>query len=176
MSFSIPFLYFTGYGLFTILKKYRLLSGLIIFIYILSFVYYSDLYLNHLYKVKPKENLYGYSEASQYLISNYSDKKDIYFTDFYGQPYIYYLFYSKYDPATFQKQANLITTSFDTGKITKIDNIHFETPDFNSLKTKPQQLLIFSHDDVLRQGIDLNLLTPISPVNTFSTFYGYQTN
>jgi hypothetical protein len=125
-------------------------------------------------KVKPDHWLYGYQQAAKYVI-NYGQNKQITFTDFYGQPYIYYLFYSRYNPANYQKQANLVTSSIDTGKILKIDNITFTTPDFRSLSGKPNQLFIMSYDEVLRQAIDINMLTPLSPINGHSSFYAYET-
>lgn len=174
MSFSIPLVYFISAGLSLINSKW--LASITILSYLLSFLYFSDLYFNHFVKNKPQEHLYGYQQAVSYLLENQNHQKDIYFTDFYGQPYIFYLFYSHYDPAKYQSQANLVTNGLDTGKIEKIDNIHFEAANFNSIKNKPNQLIILSYDDAVRQGIDLNLLTPISPINNVSTFYGYRTN
>jgi len=174
MSFSVPLVFFIATGLKLLSSNWS--KALIFFVYLLSFIYYSDLYLNHFIKTKPQEHLYGYEQATKYLLANSEDKTDIYFSDFYGQPYIYYLFFSKYDPVKYQSQADLMTNGLDTGKINQIDNIKFETPNFNSLKSKPHQLLIFSYDDAVRQGIDLSLLTPLSPINNTSTFYGYQTN
>jgi hypothetical protein len=174
MSFSIPLVFFIASGL-TLIKS-RLVALFVIFVYVLSFIYFGDLLLNHLVKFKPAEHLFGYQQSTQYLLDNSKNKTDIYFSDFYGQPYIYYLFYSKYDPSTYQKQAKLLVNGLDTGKVTQIDNIHFESPNFASLKNKSNQLMIFSYDDAVRQGVDLKLLTPLSPINNTSTFYGYQTN
>lgn len=174
MSFSIPLVFFIASGLKLITSHW--LKILVFFLYLISFIYYSDLYFNHFVKTKPSEHLYGYEQAVNYLSVNASDKSDIYFSDFYGQPYIFYLFFNRYDPTKYQTQANLIVNGLDTGKVTQIDNIHFETPNFNGLKNKPKQLMIFSFDDAIRQGIDLSLLTPLSPINNTSTFYGYQTN
>jgi len=137
--------------------------------------------MNHLLKKSPKENLYGYQQAMDYLIQNQNSFQNLIFTDFYGQPYIYYLFYSQYPPANYHPQAKLSENSVgDTGRITQIDNIHFESPNFNSIKETPNTLAIFSHDEILRQGIDLSpefsKFIPLSPINNISTFYAYQTN
>jgi 4-amino-4-deoxy-L-arabinose transferase-like glycosyltransferase len=176
LSLTFPLLYFTAVGLSFFFLKYRsLFFKIIIFaVYSLSFFYYTDLYFDHMVKLKPDHWLYGYQPAMIYAI-NHSQNNAVYFSNFYGQPYIYYLFLSKYDPIKYQSQANLITNGLDTGKITKIDNFIFETPDFASFKSKPNYLLIFSYDDALRQGIDLKLLTPLSPINGHSSFYAYQT-
>lgn len=174
MSFSIPLVFFIASGLTLVKNKFFILVTS--FSFLVSFIYYGDLLLNHFVKYKPSEHLFGYEQAVNYLITNSANKSDIYFTDFYGQPYIYYLFYSKYDPASYQKQSKLVLNGLDTGKITQIDNIKFEAPNFASLKNKSRQLMIFSYDDVVRQGIDFKQLTPLSPINNISTFYAYQTD
>ena len=172
LSLSIPLIYFTAVGILSSVKY--LPKFIIITAYLLSFYYYSDLYYNHMVKVKPDHWLFGYQPAMQYLIDHQANK-DVTFTDFYGQPYIFYLFQSKYDPSAYQSQSNLIVSGLDTGKISKIDKIKFETPNFQSLSKKPNQLFIMSYDDALRQGIDLKILTPLSPVNGHSSFYAYET-
>ena len=125
-------------------------------------------------KKSPQDWLYGYREAVNYVIKN-GKNRSIYFTNFYGQAYIYYLFYSQYPPRNYQSQANLTLSGVDTGVVSKIDNINFETPNFSNLQLQSKPILaIFSYDDAIRQGIDLNLLTPLSPINNISTFYGYK--
>ena len=125
-------------------------------------------------KKSPQDWLYGYKETCEYVIEN-GTNHDVYFTNFYGQAYIYYLFYSKYPPQDYQSQANLTLNGVDTGVVSKIDNINFETPNFSHLQLQSRPILaVFSYDDAIRQGIDLNLLTPLSPINNTSTFYGYK--
>lgn len=181
MSFSIPLCYFVALGIITTLNYFNknkflhLSLKLLIFLsYLLSFIYYLDLYHHHLIKKNPQDLLFGYQQAMDYVIKN-ADNRSVYFTPFYGQAYIYYLFYSKYDPHSYQSKANLQSSSVDTGVVTKLDNINFETPNFNYLQLQSKPILaVFSYDDAVRQGIDLKLLTPLSPINNSSTFYGYK--
>jgi 4-amino-4-deoxy-L-arabinose transferase-like glycosyltransferase len=181
MSLSLPLCYFSALGIINTLnilnknKFFYLTISLFIFLsYLLSFIYYTDLYYNHMVKKSPQDWLYGYQQACEYVIEN-GDNRDVYFTNFYGQAYIYYLFYSQYPPENYQSQANLIINGVDTGVVSKIDNINFETPNFSHLQLQSQPVLaVFSYDDAIRQGIDLNLLTPLSPINNTSTFYGYK--
>ncbi|MDD3999137.1 MAG: phospholipid carrier-dependent glycosyltransferase [Candidatus Shapirobacteria bacterium] len=181
MSLSIPLCYFTALGLaifidwFGKLKYCKLfVSWLLFLVYLASFVYYTDLYYNHMVKKSPQDWLYGYKEACEYVIENGANH-DVYFTNFYGQAYIYYLFYSQYPPKNYQAQANLTIDGVDTGVVSKIDNINFETPNFSHLQLQSRPILaVFSYDDAIRQGIDLKLLTPLSPINNTSTFYGYK--
>ena len=181
MSMSIPLVFFIGSGVEIVIKKFKSpLINLVIFTtFLLSFVYYSDLYYNHMVKKSPNDFLFGYKQAAVYVIQNQSKFDRIYFTDFYGQPYIYYLFYSHYSPTRYQSQANLNLIGPDTGKVEKIDNILFKGPDYNGVKNTPGTLSIFSHDEILRQGInlkpDFTNFTKLSSINNISTFYAYQT-
>lgn len=176
MSLSIPLIYFISSGLYFFFQKNKsFFIGILIFLtYIVSFIYYGDLYLNHMVKNSPYELLYGYDNAISYLIKNKNKFDRITFSHFYGQPYIYYLFYSQYPPTEYQKQANLQYDDLDTGKVEKIDNILFKTPQFNYLKGNPPSLGIFSQEEVYRQGIDLDQLIPLSPIGEISTFYAYE--
>lgn len=181
MSFSIPLLYFASLGIYVFLDKYRsrFFYFLILMAYLLSFIYYSDLYFNHLLKKSPDDYLYGYQQVMDYVIKNQANYKNIVISDFYGQAYIYYLFYSQYPPAAYQKQAQLIeSTSLDTGRVEKIDNIKFTTPDYNVLKAQTSTLAIFNYNEIYRQDLDKSSLfsefKALSPINNISTFYAYQ--
>jgi len=181
MSFSVPLIYFISIGIYAVINKYKnfFVYSLIIFAYSISFFYYSDLYLNHMIKKSPVDFLYGYQEAINFIKKNQSQFDQIYMTDYYGQPYIFYLFYSKYDPSKYQKQAKLIESSFgDIGKIEQIDNIKFIGVQFGHIKKMSKTLSIFSLEEIYRQDInkkeEFKELIPLSPINEISTFYAYQ--
>jgi hypothetical protein len=181
MSMSVPLVYFIAKGIDIILQKFKSTATtlLIISAYLISFIYYSDLYYNHMIKKSPTEFLYGYKQAAQYVTQNQSKFDQIYFSNFYGQPYIYYLFYSKYPPARYQSQANLNLTGPDIGRVEKIDNILFKAAQYDSVKDNNRILSVFAHDEIIRQGInlksDFNSFTRLSQINDISTFYAYQT-
>jgi hypothetical protein len=128
-------------------------------------------------KKSPNEFLYGYTQAMQFFISNQSKYQNTYFSDFYGQPYIYYLFYSQYPPQKYQSQAKLTNSSIDTGKVESIDNVKFSSPSYTAIKDQPSTLVVYSNDEILRQGIntspDFSKFIPLSPINGISTFYAY---
>lgn len=184
MSLSIPLIYFTSLGILSTLKviKPKLLKisfvSLLSLAYLLSFIYYSDLYLNHLLKKDPGQYLYGYQQVMEHVIENQNNYQTINVTNFYGQPYIYYLFYSKYPPKDYQPQSILVGDSLDTGSVERIDHITFYGSDYTKAQNTPNSLTIFSHDEILRQGIDKlpdfkQKFIPLSPVNNISTFYAY---
>jgi 4-amino-4-deoxy-L-arabinose transferase-like glycosyltransferase len=175
---SIPLVYFISLGINIFLKKFSSITVyvLLITVYLFSFLYYSELYYQHLVKKSPHSWLYGYKQTAEFLISHQQQFQHIYFSDFYGQPYIFYLFYSHYPPRQYQRQAKLLENNQgDTGRIEQIDNIKFTNVDFNAIKNQPKTLAIFSYDETIRQNINKNLLIPLSPINDYSTFYAYVT-
>jgi hypothetical protein len=188
MSLSIPLVYLSALGLlefirllstlpqkFTIFKKIVLIS-LVLFSFG-SFAYYLDLYYQHAAPKSPQDYLYGYSEAAKNVVSHQSRYPRIIFTDFFGQPYIYYLFYSRYSPSRYQQNDHYTSASLDTGKVDSLDNISFRGPTLADLSSEVPTLAIFSHDEILRQGIDklpiFSQFIPLSPLDGYSTFYAY---
>jgi 4-amino-4-deoxy-L-arabinose transferase-like glycosyltransferase len=186
MSLSIPLVYFTALGIsqvttFIISLKLKLLHYTYYFFlitgYFVSLILYLDLYHYHLLPKIPSQFVYGYQPAMKYLIDRQSQYQNLVFTNFYGQAYIYYLFYSHYPPADYQRQAQLTSNSLDTGTVEHIDKIKFSEPNFQQLKTQSSVLAIFSYDEIIRQGIDrlpeFSQFIPLSPIGQISTFYAY---
>ncbi len=167
MSFSIPLIYFTAAGILIFLRRfpYFTVYCLLITAYLLSFIYWADLYFNHMTKTHPSDWLVGYKEAMVYIIQKQDQYQTVTFTDFYGQPYIYYLFYSKYPPAKYQQQAQLISSSPDVGQIKKIDKINFGPANFPPVNNS---LTVFSYDEIIRQNLDFKNFT------RFGNFYAYE--
>jgi hypothetical protein len=115
----------------------------------------------------------------QYFIDRQDTYDNLYFTDFYGQPYIYYLFLSQYPPKDYQAVASLSENAQgDTGRVESLGRIKFQSPSFESLKDKPSTLVIYSNDEILRQGInnrpEFSKFIPLSQIGQISTFYAYQ--
>ncbi len=179
-SLVIPLSYFTALGITKFLKRFKYFSILLITIfYLLSFIYYADLYLNHTAKTNPSDYLYGYHQAIEYLNKFKQKYQNIYLTDFYGQPYIFYLFYSQYPPKKYQLQNNYSSNSIDVNQIDQIDNIYFKTQQFNPDSTK--DLIIYSKDEIWRQQLDKledfnDLFDPIGIINNQAQFYAYPKN
>jgi len=173
MHFSIPLLYFTAQGIIVFLKKFKshITYYIILATYLLSFIYFLDLYFNHMVKVHPIEWLDGYKESMNYLIKQKDKYQNITFTDMYGQPYIYYLFYSKYPPSVYQKKAILQNDSVDTGKVESVDNIKFKSASFDEAK-KPSSITIFGYDEVAR--LDLKNKPEFNKFIKFGNFYVYE--
>ena len=95
--------------------------------YMLSFAYFVDSYFIHLPKHNSKLWGYGHREMVQKVTEIQAQYKTIKIQQSFLQPYIYFLFYQKYDPAKYQKQAKWSESEYkdDVGYVTKLDNIDF---------------------------------------------------
>ena len=135
LNLLVPFTILEGAGLYLLaLTLYRSLIGRLVLVGSLAVMIgiygmYLDSYFVHTPAQYSQGYLYGYKEALQLADISNTDKWRSYdkvvMTDTYGQPYIYYLFYSQYDPAKYQQQAQLEQNSVDVGSVKKIDNIDF---------------------------------------------------
>lgn len=162
LNLSIPIIYFAALGLSAIKNKKHIL--IIIACYFVAFIYYSDLYFNHLTSIKAEQSLVGYKQAIEY-VNNNKDQRQVIITNFYGQAYIYYLFYTKT-----LTQVNLTTSGVDTGVVEKIDNILFKTPDIRQIQNSNQKTIaILAYDEIIRQGFNTSDFVKISPI-----FYAYK--
>jgi len=91
-----------------------------------SILYYLDSYFIHLPVHNAKYWNYGYKKVIETILPIQDNYEKIYFQQSYDQPYMYYLFYSRYDPVKYQKQAKL--SNFlgpDVGLVEHLDNITF---------------------------------------------------
>jgi len=131
----LPLIYLSSFGLysfFSYIKKIKIiLITCLIFVvsaYLFLFIRFIDLYVVHNPVVNAKGRLYGYKQMVEESKKYTKGKNRIIITTKYGQPYIFYLFYTKYDPAKYHKQANLKEDPYgDVGSVEKIDNIEFRS-------------------------------------------------
>lgn len=97
------------------------------FIYFMSFINFLDAYFVHLPIHNAEHWYYGYKQAVEVVTPIQGNYKKIIFQQSYDQPYIFFLFYQKYDPTKYQKQAKLIEGVVDVGLVEGLDNISFES-------------------------------------------------
>lgn len=130
----IPLIFITGTGvveLFSCLnerrKFFRLgFKFLFIFIYFVLFIRLLDLYFVHDKFYNSANRLFGYKEMINFINTQTGSKDKIVISNIYGQPYIYFLFYSKFDPQTYQKSAKLTENPYgDVGDIERIGRVEF---------------------------------------------------
>lgn len=139
INMSIPLVIILSFGLNQILEvvknsKFKTvlsLGGGII--YLIGLLYFFDSYFVHLAKHNSQLWEYGYREVVQKVSKIQQNYKTIKVQQSFAQPYIYFLFYEKYDPAKYQKNAKLTVadSALDVGYITQIDNIKFVPIDWS---------------------------------------------
>ena len=91
-------------GLKKLKNSFYIILSLIIF---LSFTRYLHMYYVHMAKEYPYSSQYGVKELVDYMKENEENYKNVVVTDRYDQPYILFLFYTKYDPIKFQQDHSL---------------------------------------------------------------------
>jgi hypothetical protein len=126
MNTVIPLIIVLSFGLDFILRKSKLIKYGFSIIFILSFVYYLDAYFVHLPKHNGEYWYYGYEQAVEYITPIQDKYEKIIFLQSYDQPYIFFLFYQKYDPLKYQAKARLVDEGLDMGLVAELDNIKFE--------------------------------------------------
>jgi len=130
----IPLIFIAGTGaieLFSYLNERKSifrygLKLLFVFVYLALFIRLLDLYFIHDKFYNSANRLFGYKEMINFVNSQIVDKNEVVISNKYGQPYIYFLFYSKYDPKSYQKVANLTKNPYgDVGEVERIGKIEF---------------------------------------------------
>lgn len=134
-----------------------LIGGFILLIYSYCFIYYLDMYYFH-YPLKSSEYWqYGYKEVIEEVNFSKDSYDKIVFTQGYGQPYIFWLFYSQYDPSLYQKQALLTENPYgDVGSIERFDNIEFRDIYWPSDRSLKNSLFIGTEEELPLRDIDPN--------------------
>src|SRR3989344_5451923 len=89
-----------------LIRKRNVLLLLTVFIFILNASYYLHTYHTSYPKEYASEWQYGYREAIQYAEKIKDNYDGIWITDTIGRPYMYTLFYTHYNPLTFQNTVN----------------------------------------------------------------------
>ncbi len=124
---SIPLIIIIAFGINYLLQNFKKIFVLIVFgVYAATYVYFLDSYFVH----QPIHNSqfwqYGYKQMVEKITPIQKNYKEVIVQQSYDQPYIYFLFFQKYDPVKWQKQAYLKQDNgLDVGHIEKLDNICF---------------------------------------------------
>jgi len=176
----IPGLIIAAYGFYNFVISFKkrevfpyILVGLVIIESL--FLFYSwDFYLNHYSKrALPAEDWQaGYQELATYVKANYNNFDTFYITQKNGQPYIFMLFYLKYPPQEYQKQAELTSPDqFGFGQVEKFDKFNFSIPP--GVFQKHHVAVIGYPDDFNNAPIDQSKIKKII-INNFPIFWIYE--
>lgn len=137
-------------------KRYLPISYvLLIVIYTYSLGYFLDAYFIHSPQRYPYAWNTGFSEIIPYVESQKPEFENIYFTNKYDQPYILYLFFSRYYPPQIQSQIQLTPPDhFGFSTVDKIDNITFHIP-----QDIPRNSLVIDASDYQLSGKSFKIYT-----------------
>ena len=127
----IPVILITSYGFISLARLNNFGAILLVIGYMILNFYSWDFYFNQYPKraVVTRAWQCGYRELTDYVKSNYNNFDKFYITRKNGQPYIYLLFYLKYLPSDYQKQAVLTPPDeYGFGQIKEFDKFYFELP------------------------------------------------
>ncbi len=137
---TVPLAIISSLGFYYLWHKHRIILVIIFLLYLHNIFLNLDLYFKHGKNFLAPSFNYGHKQAIE-RIKTYPANKVI-MTDSYGQPYIYYLFYTKYDPATYQRNNNFISGGADVGFVPSVGNVFFQQFGGREINTQKDTLLI----------------------------------
>lgn len=164
----LPLVYFSGVGLVWSverLKKHYVgwiiligLTGIVLLEYIFGYSVMYWVYPKQAHVIRSWQC--GYKELLTTYGDDMSQKKSVYMTARHGQPYIYYLWHLKYDPATYQKNASYTDADeYGFSQVESFDKYNFS---LSASKDDPDSLYIGYPDemsDVVSQSKEIKLGT-----------------
>jgi len=156
LNIVLPLVILEGFGLYFLINKLAevipvkkaIVSFFVFLLISLNVIMFIDSYFVHLPKEYSADWLYGYKQALEDVPDDLSKYDRVIFSDQYGQPYIYYLFYKKYSPEKFQNQAVLEQKTVDVGTVRRIDNIEFRPINWPSDRGLENTLLIGTETEI----------------------------
>lgn len=181
INFAIPLIILVSYGFSSLLNLKGKYSKLIMYIfgifYLATFYYYLDSYFIHLPKNNDQFIYNHYKELVEEIAPIKDNYKLIEFQQSYAQPYMYFLFYSKYDPSKYQEQNSFISSNFgDVGLVERLDNIKFVNAIYMDYFPDIRPLLLVGNavafpEEKILSNKDANILKKIKYLDGNPAFY-----
>ncbi|OGG07112.1 hypothetical protein A2872_02830 [Candidatus Gottesmanbacteria bacterium RIFCSPHIGHO2_01_FULL_42_12] len=109
LLFLPTFQIITSYGILKILTKKTAL--IVLTLYLVNFTFYFHQYYVHFPVEHAKDWQYGYKQVVKKVLASEDNYTTIYMTNFYDQPYIYFLFYGRVAPIV--KNSSYFYQAFD---------------------------------------------------------------
>ncbi len=138
------------YSFFSLIHKshfINLIYILFIFIYGCSVIYYFDAYFIHYEKRYPYAWEYGFNQLVPYIESQKQDYNQIYITNKYDQPYILFLFFSKYPPELIQQEIKLTAPDqYGFSTVLNFDKYNFQKINWEDI---PSNSLVVTADETI---------------------------
>jgi len=174
---SIPLVMLASLGIVSLLERFGKKAALVLAAsYLVSFVIFVDSEFIHLPVIQAQKWGYGYKEIALNLKELSANREVVYVQQSYEQPYIYYLFYSKYDPQKYQKTLSFQASDYqDVGLVNKIDNVHFVDLDWGEIYSNDNAALVVNAETVplgkIERSQELNFIKSIRYPNGVDAYY-----
>ncbi len=117
-------------------------------LFTLNFMYYLHMYFVHMNVEYSRYWQYGYKQAVEYAEARSTEYKKIVVSTDLEQPYIFFLFYSKYDPRKYLAQGGTLSGSFDE-KYNRFKTYEFRKIDWPNEKRDGSVLYIGTPDEIV---------------------------
>jgi len=160
----IPMTIITSTGAYQLLiwakskKKIIFISLIIILIniYVWQVVRYLHQYYIHYPQTYPSSWEYGFKELVTYVQTVQDGYKQIWITDKYDQPYILFLFYSRYPPQKFQNNHVLtFRDKFNFSTVRDYDKYHFESAPWEKVRDVHSTLIVAAPEDIPEVSVNI---------------------
>lgn len=148
----------TAFGLIQIFKlteKRKFLLNSILVLVVIAVLFNASIYLKtYFYDYSTEYSQawqYGYKQAIEQVNKNYDKYPKIYFTKYYGEPHIFYLFFSRYDPYKYRTNPTLVRYEKSNWRwVDRLDKIYFinDWELVNKLKNEKNALVIAAPGNV----------------------------
>lgn len=173
LNMAIPMVFVLSLGLNLILSaisKVRIkaiLYTMVTVLYMAGIIYFLDAYFVHVPKHYSSYWNYGYREVVEEITKLEKDNKNIVVEQSFAQPYIYFLFYQKYDPLKYQAQASLGSSANpkDVGLVAKLDNISFLDIDWSNLRNHPGSIVVVGFQTPIPNDLNYETIEKINYLN-----------
>lgn len=125
-------------------KGRKILVGItLVACYLVGVVYFLDALFIHVPQHASKLWEYGYKQVVEAVAPLEGEYEHIYIQQSYAQPYIYFLFFQKIDPSTYQKEAQLAeSSSGDVGQVSKVGKISFIDVDWSRVRGEKGSIIV----------------------------------
>ncbi len=142
----IPFSLLLSLGLSWLLSQKFFYWLPLLSLYLFNIFFSFDVYFNHSNHIFAREFQYGHQSIMEQIQTLPSQKTII--TDVFGQPYIFYLFYTQFDPAEYQQMDAYIDQGIDVGRVYQIGQVEFRQFNDNDVMLEPDTWFIGSRGNI----------------------------
>ena len=152
----IPLTIIVSIGMSSISRRKILLLLLLTVTYGWQFARYLHQYYVHYPQTYPAAWEYGFKELVSYVNSVQDRYPKIWITDKYDQPYILFLFYSKYPPQNFQGQHELsFRDKFNFSTVRDYGKFHFASSPWDKVRDMHNMLIVAAPEDIPAVGVNI---------------------